>query len=82
MGIFPEGFAEGRKQKGAKTQFLVAGQLASFKNGKMTVVVGGKKVQIAVAKAAKINVVMNDPSLVRKVDKFDVRGQYFKSQQE
>ena len=80
VGVFREGFVEkeGGNKAGAITQFLVCGQLASFKNGKMTVVVNGKKVQVDVAKDVKIMVDVSDPSLVKKGDKIEVRGYYFK----
>lgn len=80
VGVFREGFVEkeGGNKAGAITQFLVCGQLASFKNGKMTVVVNGKKVRVDVAKDVKIMVDVSDPSLVKKGDKIEVRGYYFK----
>ncbi|MCH8923577.1 MAG: hypothetical protein IIA67_10575 [Planctomycetes bacterium] len=81
LGIFREGFAAGDdevgKKAGATKQFLVSGQLASFKNGIMSVVVGGTKVQIAVAEDAQINVDVNDASLAQKGDKIEVEGHYF-----
>ena len=77
VGIFREGFAEGGKEAGATTQYLVSGQLASFRNGKMSVVVGGRRVQIAVADDVKIKVDVSDPSLAQKGDKIEVRGHYF-----
>jgi hypothetical protein len=77
VGIFREGFAEGGKEAGAKTQFLVAGQLANFKNGKMSVVVGGKKIQIAVAEDVKINVDVSDPSLAKQGDKIEIKKGYY-----
>ena len=79
VGVFREGFAEEEGNKaGAITQYLVCGQLASFKNGKMTVVVNGKNVRVDVAKDVKIMVDVSDPSLVKKGDKIEVRGYYFK----
>ena len=77
VGIFREGFVEGEKEADATTQYLVAGQLASFKKGKMIVVVGGRRVQIAVAEDIKIKINVSDASLARKGDKIEVRGYYF-----
>lgn len=77
LGIFREGFAEEEEQDNT-TRYLVAGQLASFKKGRLSVAIGRRKVQVTVAADATIKVDVNDLSLVRPGDKIEVKGHFFK----
>jgi len=57
---------------------LVGGQIVSYKSGKLTVSVGGKRIVVVVAEDATVNVAVADPSVVKVGDGIDVKGHYFK----
>jgi hypothetical protein len=58
--------------------YLVGGQIVSYKSGKLTVSVGGKRIVVVVAEDATVNVAVADPSVVKVGDGIDVKGHYFK----
>lgn len=91
-GVFPDSDAQfqsdeqpptrkKRRRRGSlpEGRYLVAGQLSSLRDGEMRVVASGRAVRAKLAENARIRVdLMGDYSLVRRGDKVEFVGSYFR----